>query len=59
MTRDYWFDGKTINTSSFCVVHEITEPMNWHENNGSYALGWNSKSAQKKAAKKFQNEINL
>ena len=36
MTRDYWLDGektsraKTITTSSFCVIHEISEAMNWN-----------------------------
>lgn len=58
MTRDYWFDGKSINTSSFCVVHEVSEPFS-HSESGNYAKGWVTKAAQKKAAKKFQNEINL
>ncbi len=57
MTRDYWFEGTSINTSSFCVVHEITEPMNWTD--GSYANGWNNSAAKAKAAKKLQNDINL
>ena len=59
MTRDYWFAGSTINTSSFCVVHEITEPFNFNAPGECYAKGWASKAAQAKAAKKLQNEINL
>ena len=37
MTRDYWFDRKrteatSIYTSSFCVIHEITEPLDPGQN---------------------------
>jgi hypothetical protein len=33
MARDYWFDkerseASSIYTSSFCVIHELTEPLN-------------------------------
>lgn len=36
MTRDYWLNGEktsranTITTSSFCVIHELSEAMNWN-----------------------------
>jgi len=41
MARDYWFDANrayatSIYTTSFCVVHEITEPLN----SGSMGLSW-------------------
>ena len=41
MARDYWFDANrayatSIYTTSFCVVHEITEPLN----SGSMGLNW-------------------
>ncbi len=58
MTRDYWFDGTTINTSSFCAIHELSEPLNSNAS-GSYAKQYSSKAAQAKAVKKFQKEINL
>jgi len=44
MTRDYWFDAerssaKSIYTSSFCVIHELTEPLN----SGKLGLSWTSR----------------
>lgn len=58
MTRDYWFEGTEIYTSSFCAVHELSEPLNSNVS-GNYAKQYSTKAAQKKAAQKFQNEINL
>ena len=41
MTRDYWFNGSktsatSIETSSFCAVHQISEPL-YNNNSGSFA----------------------
>ena len=41
MARDYWFDNErssasSIYTSSFCVIHEISEPLN----SGKLGLAW-------------------
>lgn len=41
MARDYWFDNdrssaSKIYTSSFCVVHELSEPLN----SGLLGLSW-------------------
>jgi len=45
MCRDYWFDGArdsrattAIYTSSFCVIHEISEPLC----SGAFAQSWTS-----------------
>lgn len=53
MARDFWFDSSrrsasSIYTSSFCVVHEIAEPLNC----GSLGLTWNSRSTRKSAKRK-------
>lgn len=47
MARDYWFDAErssasSIYTSSFCVVHEITEPLN----SGNLGLKWASRQSK-------------
>ena len=42
MTRDFWFDAnastsaKSIQTSSFCVIHELTDAMNWNAGSTRY-----------------------
>jgi hypothetical protein len=53
MTRDYWFDAERtraseIYTSSFCVIHEISEPFN----SGKLGLSWSSRGAMKNVVKK-------
>jgi uncharacterized surface protein with fasciclin (FAS1) repeats len=53
MARDYWLDGnrayaRSIYTSSFCVVHEITEPLN----SGDLGLSWARRAGSKAFAKK-------
>ncbi len=53
MTRDYWFNAERtraseIYTSSFCVVHEISEPLN----SGKLGMSWASRAARKSAKKK-------
>lgn len=52
MTRDYWFDGNTINTTSFCVVHELSEPLKSSE--GRFDTEFATSEARSKAAKKYQ-----
>lgn len=44
MTRDYEFNGLTISTSSFAVVHEISQPLNFHKNGAGYDEAWKSNS---------------
>lgn len=53
MARDYWFNANrafatSIYTSSFCVVHEITEPLN----SGDLGLSWSSRRAGNKVFSK-------
>lgn len=42
MARDFWFNGNaasnatSIKTSSFCVIHELTDAMNWNEGADRY-----------------------
>ncbi|MGN0221497.1 MAG: hypothetical protein ACI4BA_05175 [Prevotella sp.] len=56
MARDYWFDkDKTaINTSSFCVVHGIDTPLNFHSDTGRYDGNWKSPAAMAKALRAYQ-----
>ena len=53
MARDYWFDNSrrqasSIYTSSFCVVHEISEPLNC----GTLGLSWASRANRLSAKRK-------
>ncbi len=57
MTRDYWFDDNRtkatkIETSSFCAVHQITEPL-CGEKSGRYDGAWATKAAQKRFRKTY------
>lgn len=59
MARDYWFDkGNTsataIKTSSFCVVHGIDTPMNFHSDTDRYDGNWKSRAAVTKALRAYQ-----
>ena len=53
MTRDYWFNMSTggqttgIKTSSFCTVHEISEPF-YLENSRRYDGAWKTTSSAKR-----------
>ena len=47
MTRDYWFDtdkefASSIYTSSFCVIHEISSPLN----SGKTGIKWDASRKQ-------------
>ena len=58
MTRDYWFNsGKTnataIETSSFCAVHQISEPL-YGESSGRFDGNWATRAAFEKARKYYQ-----
>ena len=58
MTRDYWFNvGKTrasaITTSSFCAVHEISEPL-CGESSGRYDDAWSSRAAVRKSVQTYK-----
>ena len=55
MTRDYVFDApaasaKTINTSSFAVVHQISTPLNPHKDSDRYDAMWTGARARAKLA---------
>lgn len=58
MARDYWFNKQrtaadAITTSSFCAVHEITEPL-YLEANKRYDNNWSNSNARVKAAKNYK-----
>lgn len=40
MTRDYTIESNAISTSSFAVIHEISRPLNYHENTERYDEEW-------------------
>lgn len=57
MARDYWFNTRKMNatsitTSSFCAVHEISQPL-YGESNGRFDGAWSSRSARKKAQQTY------
>jgi uncharacterized surface protein with fasciclin (FAS1) repeats len=57
MTRDYWFNSDrasatAITTSSFCAVHEITEPL-FNSKNKRYDAEWATKASRVKAQKEY------
>lgn len=65
MTRDYWLNARrtmatSIETSSFCAVHEITEPL-YNSSTKRYDADWagNDPTAQfiTSAAKKFSAKV--
>ena len=52
LTRDYVFSGRSISTSSFAVVHQVSTPLSTHINsgvqgqdNGRYDFLWNGTNA--------------
>ncbi len=58
MARDYWFnDEKTrataIETSSFCSVHQVSEPL-YGVSSGRFDGDWTSRAAFQKARKSYQ-----
>src|SRR5574344_1245164 len=59
MARDYVFDkaaasATTINTSSFAVIHELNQPLNYHTNTDYYNTGWSSAKAMKSAIYRYK-----
>ena len=55
MTRDYVFNdaasnARTINTSSFAVVHQISTPLNQHKDSDRYDAMWTGARARAKLA---------
>lgn len=57
MARDYWFDKQrlqatSITTSSFCAVHELTEPLK--ADNKRFDADWSTEGARAKAAKTYK-----
>ena len=63
MTRDYWFDGEktskatAIKTSSFCVIHELSEAMNWLSSDRYDGGNSKSKAVQVYKILKAKNEL--
>ena len=60
MTRDYWFNNSkdkatSITTSSFCAVHQISEPL-YGSTSGRFDEAWASRSAFQKARQVYQQK---
>ena len=58
MARDYWFDdiktrATAIETSSFCAVHQVSEPL-YGNASGKFNEAWGSRAAFAKAKKTYQ-----
>ena len=58
MARDYWFNAEktqatAIETSSFCSVHQVSEPL-YGTKNGRFDGEWASRAAFLKARKAYQ-----
>lgn len=62
MTRDYWFDGSTtpgsyraseIKTSSFCVIHELSEVMNW-QTEARFDKAWRTPAAKSRSLNEYK-----
>ena len=58
MTRDYWFNSSkltasAIETSSFCAVHQISEPL-YGESSGRFDDEWSSRAAARKAQQTYE-----
>ena len=58
MTRDYWFDkiktqASAIETSSFCSVHQVSEPL-YGTATGRFDGDWASRKAFETARKAYQ-----
>ncbi len=61
MARDYWFNADrtratSIYTSSFCVIHEIDEPLPAYENSDKYDVLIQNSRAQMRKANKLQQK---
>jgi hypothetical protein len=57
MTRDYWFNSgrsnaTSITTSSFCAIHEISEPL-YNSANKRFDGAWSSAKARAKAIQAY------
>jgi len=64
MARDYVFNAvatkaASISTSSFAVIHEIKEPLNYHETTDRYDGDWQSARAVKKAMQRWNKSMQL
>ena len=60
MTRDYWFnankkDASAIATSSFCAVHQISEPLSNTES-GRFDDEWRNGSSSTRAQKVYKHK---
>ena len=60
MTRDYWFDSSRISatsiyTSSFCVVHELTEPL-YVYSNSRFDGAWATRAAKVRTQKQYSQK---
>ena len=58
MARDYWFNSNklrasSIVTSSFCAVHQISEPL-YGETSGRFDEAWANKAAFDRAVKAYK-----
>ena len=58
MTRDYWFNSiktnaSAIETSSFCAIHEVSEPLYGIES-GQFNEAWLSRAAFQKAKAEYK-----
>ncbi len=58
MARDYWFDNEktkatAIETSSFCAVHQISEPL-YGDASGRFDTLWGSRAALSASMKKYK-----
>ena len=58
MARDYWFDSArtsatSIYTSSFCAVHEITEPFYVYESK-RFDAAWRTRAAMARTQKQYK-----
>ena len=60
MTRDYWFDGEktqrasAINTSSFCVIHELDGTLNWNPETTRYDKRWSDQAAKARSLNEYK-----
>ena len=64
MARDYVFDAVAtratgISTSSFAVIHEIKEPLNYHETTDRFDGDWQSARSMKQALKRWERSMEL
>ena len=60
MARDYWFNGEKtmraseIKTSSFCVIHELSEAMNWQTDDTRFDKKWRTSAAKARSLDEYK-----